>query len=106
MRTILECILCFLLIYFFTEEQRFIDFEQKVSRLVKDIFSIARAARAQKISLKDFYYICKLCAIEEFEEKHPWCGVAERRLIKELSITIILMVLSILLSIFIIQRWG
>ncbi len=104
--TMIELAVCTLLIYGFCHEDKFIAFENKVVHMIKDIITIARAARAQKISLKDFYYICKLCISEEIEERHPWCGAAEQKAIYDVVTTLIgaTIVMSIMIHLF--QRWA
>lgn len=104
--TIIELAVYTLLIYGFCHEDKFIAFENKVVKMIKDLISIAKAARAQKISLKDFYYICKLCISEEIEERHPWCGAAEQKLIYDIVTTLIgaTIVMSIMIHLF--QRWA
>ena len=104
--TIIEMCFCVLLIICFYNEEKFIAFEQKVVKMFKDIISIARAARKQKLSVKDFSKICHLCAIKEIEEKHPWCQKAERKLIKDIALNVLCIIIAIGISIFVIQRWG
>ena len=68
--TIIEMCFCALLIICFYNEEKFITFEQKVVKMFKDIISIARAAREQKLSVRKFFKICHFCAIMEIEEKY------------------------------------
>jgi hypothetical protein len=74
--------------------------------MIKDLISIVKAARAQKISLKDFYYICKLCISEEIEERHPWCGAAEQKLIYDIVTALIGAAGVLSLTIYLFQRWA
>jgi hypothetical protein len=104
--TFIESIFCGILIVCFAHEDKFIAFEQKVVNMIKDVIAIVKAARAQKISLKDFYYICKLCISEEIEERHPWCGAAEQKLIYDIVTTLIGAAGVLSLTIYLFQRWA
>ena len=104
--TFIESVFCGILIVCFAHEDKFIAFEQKVVKMIKDLISIAKAARAQKISLKEFYYICKLCISEEIEERHPWCGVEEQKLIYDIVTTLIGTAAILYIVIYMFQRWA
>lgn len=104
--TFIESVFCGILIACFAHEDKFIAFEQKVVKMFRDIFSIARAAREQKLSMKEFFKICHFCAIMEIEEKYPWCQEAERKLIKDIALNVLCIIIAIGISIFAIQRWG
>ena len=104
--TFIESIFCGILIVCFAHEDKFIAFEQKVVKMFRDIFSIARAAREQKLSVKEFFKICHFCAIMEIEEKYPWCQKAERKLIKDITLNVLCIIIAIGISILVIQRWG
>ena len=104
--TIIEMWFCVLLVICFYNEEKFIAFEQKVVKIFRDIISIARAAREQKLSVKEFFKNCYFCAIMEIEEKYPWCQKAERKFIKDITLNILCIIIAIGISIFIIQRWG
>ena len=77
--TIIEICFCVLLIICFYKEEKFIAFEQKVVKMFKDIISIARAAREQKLSVKEFFKICYFCAIMEIEEKYRLFQKTEKK---------------------------
>ena len=77
--TIIEICFCALLIICFYNEEKFIAFEQKVVKMFKDIISIARAAREQKLSVRKFFKICRFCAIMEIEEKYHLCQKTEKK---------------------------
>ena len=104
--TIIEMWFCVLLIICFYNEEKFIAFEQKVVKMFKDIISIARTAKEQKLSVKEFFKICYFCVIMEIEEKYPWCQKAERKLIKDITLNVLCIIIAIGISIFAIQRWG
>lgn len=104
--TLIEGIFCIVLILCFAHEDKFIAFEQKVVKVIKELVSIVKAVRARKISFKDFYCICEFCILEEIEEHCPWCGEVEIKLVKEFLVNVIFIILVILFSIFVIQRWN
>lgn len=102
--TLIESIFCIVLILCFAHEDKFIAFEQKVVKVIKELVSIVKAARARKISFKDFYCIFEHCILEEIEEHCPWCGEVKIKLVKEFLVSVIFITLTILFSIFVIQR--